>query len=88
MFKPPQPVILLNSIEQLHNDVIRLKLYTLYQRYSDVLEHLLVIDGSIPNDEYKYNDQLIKGSYRTWLNDQREGLFNEIQTMKKKITRS
>jgi len=69
---------LIKAIKQLHIDANRLKLYSLYKQYVDIMEHLHVYNGGLPIEGYEYNSEYLKRGCRSWLNNMREELQKKI----------
>ena len=72
---------IIKAIKQLNEDANRLKLYSLYKQYVDIMEHLHVFNGGLPLLGYNYNPEYLKRGSRSWLNDIREELQKKIQEL-------
>lgn len=72
------PIQVLSAYRQINEDAYRLKLYFLYKKLNFVLEHLLILHGSMQDPHYKYDSQLFQKNYYSWLNTERANILKKI----------
>lgn len=73
------PIQTIKAYNKIIEDGHRAKLYFLYKKLNFIIEHLLIINGCVMDENFEYDKSLFQKSYISWLNDERTQILKKIK---------